>query len=371
MLKLVIVVGTRPEIIRLAETIKCACKMFDVVLIHTGQNYDKTLKDVFMDELGLSENSDLEYKEIDCVGENLGHTVGNVIRNSYELFSEIKPDALLILGDTNSCLSAYSAKRLKIPIFHMEAGNRCFDPNVPEEVNRMMIDRLSDINICYTEHARRNLIAEGMKPAYTFVVGSPMPEVIDKMYEKIEASDVLERLSLERKKYILISSHREENVDNPIKFQALVDSITKIAETYNKPVIITTHPRLRKKIEENGIRFPDSVTLSDPFGFTDYCWLQMNSFFVASDSGTLTEESNYLNFPAVLIRDSTEHPEGIDAGTIVLGTVHWDSLQNSIETLLESKSNPDSIYPYAKVSEIVCKIISGYTPIVNKFLWMK
>lgn len=367
-MKLAIIVGTRPEIIRLSATIKMAKKYFDTSLIHTGQNYDLSLNDIFFRDLELCQP---DYY-LDCSRINIGSTVGDIISKSYNLFLEIKPDAILILGDTNSCLCAYSAKRLKIPIFHIEAGNRCYDPNVPEEINRRLIDHISDINMCYMEHARRNLLQEGLKTQYTFVIGSPMAEVIDSIKDKIESSDVLERLSVQSKEYFILSVHREENINNNKNFVDIVNCINKIDETYKKKIIFSVHPRTRKMLTEKNISFSDNVILSEPFGLIDYCKLQTNSICVISDSGTLTEESTILKFPAVLLRNSTEHPEGIDAGNIILGDIKWDNLKINIESVLQKKYwNNISSYDDKNVSQKICNIVSGYVGIVNKFLWMK
>lgn len=358
-MKLAIIVGTRPELIRLTSIIDYARKHFEVKLLHTGQNYDPNLKDVFFSEFGIV---DCEF--VNWVGSNPAETVGNVISNSYAWLSKHKPDALLILGDTNSCMSAYSAKRLKIPVFHIEAGNRCFDQNLPEEVNRKMIDHISDVNMCYTEHARRNLLAEGLQSKYTFVIGSPMPEVVKAMSSKIDQSDILEQLSIEKSKYILVSFHREENVDNPTKLEQLLDSLNHMADTYNMPIIVSTHPRTRPKIT---VQLDERIRLCQPFKYSDYCCLQINALFVASDSGTLAEEASILGFKAISLRDSTEHPEAIDAGTMVLGTTKWSDLQTSIGLA----NQPHNIYGHCNVAQTVCSIISGYTPIINKYVWFK
>ena len=367
-MKLAIIVGTRPEIIRLSSTIKVANKYFDAVLIHTGQNYDPNLNDVFFRDLELSAP---DYY-LDCSRENLGATVGDIITKSYELFLEIKPDAILILGDTNSCLCAYSAKRLKIPIFHVEAGNRCFDPNVPEEINRRLIDHISDINMCYMEHARRNLLQEGLKSQYIFVVGSPMREVLYSITDKIYLSDILNKLKLQPKEYFLLSTHREENVNNDKNFENIVECINSIDKTFNKKIVISLHPRTRKILTEKNISFGENVLLCEPFGLVDYCALQKNSACVISDSGTLTEESTILGFSAVLLRNSTEHPEGIDSGGIILGDIIWNNLKINLEIAMMKKHwNKLPCYDDINVSEKICKIISGYVGIVNKFIWMK
>lgn len=367
-MKLVIVVGTRPEIIRLSSTIKTAKKYFDVMLVHTGQNYDSKLNDIFFEDLSL----DNPNYYLNCSRENLGRTIGDIISKSYDLFLELVPDAILILGDTNSCLCAYSAKRLKIPIFHVEAGNRCFDPNVPEEINRRIIDHISDINICYMEHARRNLLQEGIKTQYVFVVGSPMREVLNGILDKIENSPIMNSLNLKPKDYFLLSVHREENVGNERNFQNIIDCINKIDETYSKKILISVHPRTRKILKERNISFSPNVILSEPFGLIDYCQLQKNALCVISDSGTLTEESSILRFSSILLRNSTEHPEGIDAGNIILGDIIWKNLEINLKMAIQKNSWND-IAPYddSNTSQKICEIISGYVGIVNKFIWMK
>jgi UDP-N-acetylglucosamine 2-epimerase len=367
-MKLAIVVGTRPEIIRLSATIKLARKVFDTVLIHTGQNYDHELNEVFFKDLELKEPDFY----LDCLKDNLGTTVGDIIKKSYELLVEIKPDALLVLGDTNSCLCGYSAKRLKIPLFHLEAGNRCFDPNVPEEINRKVIDHLADVNVCYTEHARRNLIQEGLKPQYTFVSGSPMSEVLKSIEHKIQQSTILNDLKLESKEYFLISCHREENVNISNNFEYIVESIKKLEETYDKTIIISLHPRTKKMLIEKNINFGPKVIQCKPFGIIDYCNLQKNALCVISDSGTLTEESSMLNFPGVLLRTSTERPEGVDAGNMILGGLKWDILSESLKLILnKTEFSPIVAYNDLNFSEKVCNIVCGYREIVNKFIWMK
>lgn len=367
MLNLAIVVGTRPEIIRLSSIIKCARTHFNVTLIHTGQNYDPNLSDVFFTDLSLDKPDVF----LNCCRDNLGQAIGDIIAQSYNYFVEAKPDAVLILGDTNSCLCAYSAKRLKIPIFHVEAGNRCFDPNVPEEINRRIIDHISDINICYMEHARRNLLAEGIKSQYLFVVGSPMTEVINSISDQIESSDVLTRLNIEPRKYFVLSVHREENVNNSVKLGQIIDSIENLYKKYSLPIIMTVHPRTKKML----CNYPDrlnGVIFCEPFGIIDYCKLQKDSVCVISDSGTLTEESSIMNFKAVLLRDSTEHPEGIDNGTIMLGNVVWNHLETAIHMQINSPDKPLlPEYTADNVSHKVCEIIGGYTSIINKFIWMK
>lgn len=368
-IKLAIIVGTRPEIIRLASTIKLARKIFDVTLIHTGQNYDYNLNEVFFKDLDLA-NPDIY---LNCSVGSVGETVGDVIAKTYNIFKEKQFDAILVLGDTNSCLCAYSAKRLKIPIFHIEAGNRCRDQNVPEELNRKIIDHLSDVNICYVEHSRRNLLAEGLLSQYVFVLGSPMPEVLLSIKDKIEVSTVLDKLNLEKNNYFVWSSHREENINLDNNFNKMINSINNIAEKFNKKVIFSCHPRTRKKINENEIKLHSNIILSEPLGLVDYCSLQKNSLCVFSDSGTLSEESTVLEFRAILLRTSTEHPENVDAGNIVLGNIDWKYLSNSIDLVLNTDLKINNIKEYNDInfSEKACKIISGYYGIINKFIWMK
>ncbi|MGU8414241.1 non-hydrolyzing UDP-N-acetylglucosamine 2-epimerase [Clostridium perfringens] len=371
-LKVMTIVGTRPEIIRLAETIKKCDLYFEHILVHTGQNWDYTLNDVFFKELELREPNHF----LGVVGSNLGETMGNIIAKSYEILVKEQPDALLILGDTNSCLSAIAAKRLKIPVFHMEAGNRCFDQNVPEEINRRIVDVTSDVNLAYTEHARRYLLSEGMRKEYTFVTGSPLPEVFARYMPKIDESDVLERLGLEKGKFILVSAHREENIDNDENFKSLTDALNAIAETYNMPVIYSTHPRSWKRIEEKGIKFHENIKQLKPFGFYDYNKLQKDSFCVLSDSGSLAEESNIMGFPAVSIRTSTERPEAIDKGSVILGGITFDSITQAIEVITKEKELGEELvkvhdYTDINVSTKVVNIIQGYTSVINKFIWRK
>ncbi|MCK2016882.1 non-hydrolyzing UDP-N-acetylglucosamine 2-epimerase [Peribacillus frigoritolerans] len=371
-LKVMTIVGTRPEIIRLSETIKACDKYFNHVLVHTGQNWDYTLNEVFFKELNLREPDHY----LNAVGEHLGETMGNIIAKSYEVLAKEKPDALLILGDTNSCMSAISAKRLKIPIFHMEAGNRCFDQNVPEEINRKIVDHISDINLPYTEHSRRYLLSEGIQKEHIFVTGSPMTEVLSKNIESITDSKVLEELNLEKLKYILISAHREENIDNEKNFLSLMNAINNIAEKYQLPVIYSTHPRSWKKIEERGFQFHPLVRQLKPFGFFDYNQLQLNAFTVLSDSGTLSEESAILGFPGVLIRTSTERPEVLDKGTVVIGGISELDIIQSVELSREMWDNLKknilvSDYIDENISLKVVKIIQSYTKIINKFTWSK
>ena len=371
-LKVMTIVGTRPEIIRLAETIKKCDEYFDHVLVHTGQNWDYTLNDVFFKELELREPDHF----LGVVGNHLGETMGNIIAASYEILQKEKPEALLILGDTNSCLSAIAAKRLKIPVFHMEAGNRCFDQNVPEEINRRIVDVTSDVNLAYTEHARRYLLSEGMRKEYTFVTGSPLPEVFHRYMDKIDESDVLDRLGLEKGKFILVSAHREENIDNDANFKSLTDALNAIAEKYDMPVIYSTHPRSWKRIESMGIEFHKNIRQLKPFGFYDYNKLQKDSFCVLSDSGSLAEESNIMNFPAVSIRTSTERPEAIDKGSVILGGIDFDSITQAIEVITKQKELGEMLvkvhdYTDINVSMKVVNVIQGYTGIINKFIWRK
>lgn len=371
-LKLMTIVGTRPEIIRLSEVIKCADAYFDHIFVHTGQNYDYNLKDVFFEDLDLCEP---DYY-LDAVGKNLGETMGLIISKSYDLMVLEKPDAVLVLGDTNSALSVISAKRLKIPIFHMEAGNRCWDWNVSEMINRKIVDHISDINLPYTEHSRRYLLSEGVDGKTIFVTGSPMKEVLVRNFEKIESSDILSRLGLETGKYIIVSAHREENLDIEENFMDLMNSINNIAEKYQMPVIYSTHPRSAKIIEERGFTFHPLVHNLKPFGFSDYNKLQMNAFCVLSDSGTLSEESSMLDFPAVLIRTSTERPEVLDKGTIVIGGIKGEDVEQAIELATEMYENNEGVvespdYADENVSAKVVKLIQSYTHIVNKTVWLK
>lgn len=370
-LKVMVVVGTRPEIIRLSETIKAIDKYFDLVLVHTGQNYDYTLNEIFFNEFGLK-NPDYY---LDAPGNTLGETVGNIIAKTYEVISKEKPDALLVLGDTNSCLAAYSAKRLKVPIFHMEAGNRCFDFNVPEEINRRVVDHVSDVNLAYTENARRYLINEGIKNDFLYVTGSPMKEVLYKNMKSIDNSDALQKLKLEEKKYFVVSAHREENVDIPRNFESLMNSLNKVAEKYNMPIIFSTHPRTAKRIKESGIKLNPLIKKLEPLGFFDYVNLQKHSYCVLSDSGTIPEESDILNFPGVSMRTSTERPEALDAGSIVLGGINERDILNSIELAVNSKEDrEDNLvrdYKDINVSLKVVKIIQSYYNIINSRTWKK
>ncbi|MBQ4154536.1 MAG: UDP-N-acetylglucosamine 2-epimerase (non-hydrolyzing) [Clostridia bacterium] len=371
-LKVMTILGTRPEIIRLSAVIKCADKYFDHILVHTGQNWDYTLNQVFFEDLGLREP---DYY-LDGVGKNLGETMGNIISKSYDIMLKEKPDALLVLGDTNSALSAVSAKRLKIPIFHMEAGNRCWDWNVPEMTNRTIVDHISDINLPYTEHSRRYLLNEGIDGKTIFVTGSPMREVLRDHLDKIEKSDVLDRLGLEPNKYILLSAHREENIDNEDNFISLMSSINDIAEQYQLPIIYSTHPRSKNIIEKRGFKFHPLVSSLKPFGFMDYNKLQKNAYCVLSDSGTLSEESAMLNFPAVLIRTSTERPEVLDKGTVVIGGIKGDDVKQAMDLAVEMFANGEETvmaedYADTNVSVKVVKIIQSYAKIVNITTWLK
>ena len=368
-LKLMTVVGTRPEIIKLSETIKLCDRVFDHVLVHTGQNYDYELNQVFFEGLGLREPDHY----LGVAGSDLGETMGNVLSKSYRLMAEERPDALLILGDTNSCLCAISAKRLKVPIFHMEAGNRCFDENLPEEVNRRIVDTVSDVNLCYSEHARRNLSAMGCDPARTFVVGSPMREVLEANRTGFESSDVLSREGLEPGGYILLSAHREENIDDERNFEQLVDAVNALAEEYGMPVLYSMHPRARKFIEARGTKFRPLVRDHRPFGFHDYIQLQRNAFCVVSDSGTLAEESAILGFPAVSLRTSTERPEVVDRGVFTLGSITAGGLLQAVavETALAGREAAVPDYGDERVSSKVVKLVQGYMGYVNKWVWGK
>ena len=371
-LKVMTVLGTRPEIIRLSEVIKCCDRYFDHKLVHTGQNYDYTLNKVFFENLELREP---DYY-LDAAGANLGETMGAIIAKSYETFLREKPDAVLILGDTNSALAAISAKRLKIPIFHMEAGNRCFDQNVPEETNRRIVDHISDINLPYTEHSRRYLLSEGIKKEHIFVTGSPMREVLSKNQDKIYGSTMLDEMQLLPKKYILVSAHREENVDIEENFYALMNAINAVAERYDMPVIYSTHPRSLKMIEQRGFAFHNNVRNPKPFGFFDYNKLQQNAYCVLSDSGTLSEESAMLGFPGVLIRTSTERPEVLDKGTVVVGGIKEADIISAVELSVAMFENGEQVsavpdYTDENVSVKVVKIIESFTKIIDDVVWKK
>ncbi len=376
-LKLLIIVGTRPEIIRLAAVINKCRKYFDCVLAHTGQNYDYNLNGVFFKDLKLQDPE----VYMDAVGDDLGATVGNIINCSYKLMAQIKPDALLILGDTNSCLSAIPAKRLHIPIFHMEAGNRCKDECLPEETNRRIVDIISDVNLAYSEHARRYLADCGLPKERTYVTGSPMAEVLHNNLEDIEKSDILTKLNLQEKKYILLSAHREENIDTEKNFLSLFNAINTIAEKYDMPILYSCHPRSRKRLEESGFKLDSRVIRHEPLGFHDYNKLQMNAFAVISDSGTLPEESSFFTsigkpFPAVCIRTSTERPEALDKACFVLAGIDEKSLVQSVETAVSMTEDgfhgiPVPDYTEENVSTKVVKIIQSYTGIVDKMVWRK
>lgn len=369
-LKVATVIGTRPEIIRLSEIIRACDRHFDHILIHTGQNWDYTLNEIFFKDLDLRAP---DYY-LNVVGDDLGQTMGNIIAASYKLLKELKPDALLVLGDTNSALSAISAKRLKIPIFHMEAGNRCFDQNVPEEINRKIVDHIADINLPYTEHSRRYLLAEGFRKEHVFVTGSPMTEVIERNMAKIESSGALLQYGVEKGRYFVLSMHREENVDIDYKFNELIKAINALAKEYGLPVVFSTHPRTWKRLEEKSVDLNPLVKNVKPLSFTDYCRLQIDATCVISDSGTLSEESAILRFPAVLLRNSTERPEALDKGTIVIGGYTEETLLQSVVLacgLFDGKDNRPIDYYDVNVSSKVVRIIQSYTAIVNKIIWNK
>ena len=376
-LKLMTIIGTRPEIIRLAAVIKKADKYFDQILVHTGQNYDYELNQVFFDDLGLRAPDFY----LDAVGADLGETIGNIIAKSYKLMVEQKPDALLILGDTNSCLSAISAKRLHIPIFHMEAGNRCFDECLPEETNRRIVDHIADVNMCYSEHARRYLNSEGTAKERTYVTGSPMAEVLHENLQQIKDSDILQRLGLEKGKYILLSAHREENIDTEANFFNLMNAVNAMAEKYDMPILYSCHPRSAKFIKQRNFVFDKRVIQNKPLGFHDYNHLQMNAFAVVSDSGTLPEESSFFlsvdnPFPAVCIRTSTERPEALDKGNFILAGITTQQVLQAVDTAVAMNAAGDwgipvPDYVEENVSTKVIKIIQSYTGVVNKMVWRK
>jgi UDP-N-acetylglucosamine 2-epimerase len=370
-IKLATIIGTRPEIIRLAQIIKKADFNFNHILIHTGQNYDYELNEIFFKDLGLREPDYF----LNVVGNNLGETIGNVISKSYNILLQEKPDALLVLGDTNSVLCTIAAKRLKIPIFHMESGNRCFDQNVPEEINRKISDHISDINLTYTEHSRRYLLSEGFRKDHVFVTGSPLYEVLLENLINIESSNVLKELNLIPKKYIIVSLHREENIDNDYNFLLLVDSLNAVADKFQMPIIFSIHPRTKKKIIEKKIHFNELIMLMPPFGFFDYISLQKNSFIVLSDSGTISEESAMMKFPAISIRTSTERPEAIDSGSIILGGITTNEILSAIDTCQNTFNHNEFTLPAEylinDVSTRVIRIVQSYTNIINKVIWNK
>ena len=376
-LKLLIIVGTRPEIIRLAAVINKCRKYFDCILAHTGQNYDYNLNGVFFKDLKLADPE----VYMDAVGDDLGSTMGNIINASYKLMVQIKPDAVLVLGDTNSCLSVIGAKRLHIPIFHMEAGNRCFDECLPEETNRRIVDIISDVNICYSEHARRYLNVSSVAPQRTYVSGSPMAEVLHENLAEIENSDVHQRLGLEKGKYILLSAHREENIDTEKNFLSLFTAINKMAEKYDMPILYSCHPRSRNRLEKSGFQLDPRVIRQEPLGFHDYNCLQMNAFAVVSDSGTLPEESSFFtsvghSFPAVCIRTSTERPEALDKGCFILAGINEHDLLQAVDVAVEMVKNEDNGIPVPNyvdenVSTKIVKLIQSYTGVVNKMVWRK
>jgi len=376
-LKLMTIIGTRPEIIRLSEIIKCCDKYFNHVLVHTGQNFDHELNQIFFEDLNLRTPDYF----LNVVGGDLGATIGNIIASSYKLMAEIKPDALLVLGDTNSCLSVIGAKRLHIPVFHMEAGNRCFDECLPEETNRRIVDVISDVNLCYTEHARRYLNASGVSKERTFVVGSPITEVLTKHIEKIKSSKALLTLGLIKQKYILLSAHREENIDSEKTFLSLMNAVNALAEKYDMPILYSCHPRSKKFIEQRSFVFDKRIILHKPLSFSDFNNLQMNAFCVVSDSGTLPEESSFFisignPFPAVCIRTSTERPEALDKGDFILAGTSTEQVLQGVETAIELNRNGDYGMPVpdytdSKVSMKVIKIIQSYTSIVDRMVWRK
>jgi len=371
-LKVATFVGTRPEIIKMAATIKACDTYFDQMLVHTGQNWDYNLNEVFFEDLGLRKPDHF----LESVGGNLGETIGNIIAKSYALLEKEKPDALLVLGDTNSALCAISAKRLKIPIFHMEAGNRCFDENLPEEINRKIVDHISDVNLPYTEHARRYLISEGVKKENVFVTGSPMAEILDEHMGKINDSNVLEKLNLKKDEYILVSAHREENIDDESNFTSLMTALNDIAEKYQIPIIYSTHPRTLDRLKKRGFKMHKLIQNLKPFGFFDYNRLQLDSFCVLSDSGTLAEESAILGFSGVSLRTSTERPEVLDKGSFIIGGIKTDDIMQAIELSRSIKQNQAmplvaNDYKDRNVSIKVVKIIQSYTHMINRSVWRK
>lgn len=376
-LKLMTVIGTRPEIIRLSEVIKKCDRYFEQILVHTGQNYDYRLNQIFFEDLALRKPD----RYLEAVGRDLGETIGNIIARSYQLMASCRPDALLILGDTNSCLSAIAAKRLHIPIFHMEAGNRCFDECLPEETNRRIVDHIADVNLCYSEHARRYLNSEGVPKERTYVTGSPMAEVLTANLDKIRASRVLESLGVEKGRYILLSAHREENIDTEKNFFSLMNAVNAMAEKYGMPVIYSTHPRSAQFIRERGFRFHEKVRSLEPFGFSDYNKLQTEAFCVVSDSGTLPEESAFFSaagmpFPAVCVRTSTERPEALDKGAFVLAGISEKEVLQAVDLAVQMRADGETASPVpdyteTNVSSRVVRIIQSYTGIVNRVVWKK
>lgn len=371
-LRLMTVLGTRPEIIKMSAIIKKCDKYFEHILAHTGQNYDYELNKVFFEELGIREP---DYY-LGVVGGNLGQTMGNIISKSYELMAQVKPDALIVLGDTNSCLCVISAKRLKIPVFHMEAGNRCKDENLPEEVIRRIVDVTSDVNLCYSEQARSYILDAGVKPEYTYVVGSPMAEVLTEHLDGIDSSTILERLGLEPRKYILLSAHREENIDIESNFVSLMNAVNAMAEKYDMPILYSCHPRSRKYIEARGFVFDPRVIQHKPLGFFDYNKLQQNAFCVVSDSGTIPEEGAFFKFPAVSVRTSTERPEAMDKGVFVIGSLTAEQVLQAVDLAVSMHSSGDygvdvPAYTDQNVSAKVVKLIQSYTGIINKMIWRK
>ena len=371
-LKLMTIVGTRPEIIKMSATIKKCDKYFDNILVHTGQNYDYTLNEVFFKDLGLRAPDHY----LGVVGDNLGQTMGNVLAKSYELMEQVKPDAIIVLGDTNSCLSVISAKRLKIPVFHMEAGNRCKDENLPEEVIRRIVDVTSDVNLCYSEQARKYILDTGVKPEYTYVVGSPMAEVLRDNLQQIEASTVLNDLGLTAGKYILLSAHREENIDIEANFFSLMNAVNAMAEKYDMPILYSCHPRSKKYIEKRGFEFDSRVIQHQPLGFHDYNKLQQNAFCVVSDSGTIPEEASFFKYPAVSVRTSTERPEAMDKGVFTVGSITTEQVLQAVDLAVEMHRNGDDgivvpAYADENVSAKVVKIIQSYVGIINKMVWRK
>lgn len=371
-LRLMTIVGTRPEIIKMSAIIKKCEIYFENILVHTGQNYDYELNKIFFDDLEIREP---DYY-LGVVGDNVGQTMGNVISKSYELMKEVKPDAVIVLGDTNSCLCVISAKRLKIPVFHLEAGNRCKDENLPEEVIRRIVDITSDVNLCYSEHARRYILESGVKPEYTFVVGSPMAEVLSNYMSKIEESDILKKLNLRKNEYILLSAHREENIDIETNFFSLMNAVNAMAKKYDMPILYSCHPRSKKIIEQRNFKFDDRVIQHQPLGFFDYNKLQMNAFCVVSDSGTVPEESSFFKFPSVSIRTSTERPEAMDNGVFIIGSISTEQVLQSVDLATSMNINGDLSTDFKHYSDKnnsikVVKIIQSYTGLINKMVWKK